>query len=162
MRYLFSLMLLTIFPLQADVYKCTANGSTTFSDQPCSDNAERIEIKTTPPATVDIETQQEITQEFEEESWISEIKALNQENDDLVLEINRIQKQSETELEALREKTYELDDGRMATSDPTVFGDMNQVIADTKQKTEALKERIRVNEDRLETLYQQGLAEEKP
>ena len=50
----------------------------------------------------------------------------------------------------------------MATSDPTVFGDMNQLIADTKQKTEALKERIRVNEARLEELHQQGEAEEAP
>lgn len=162
MRYLLSLMLLIIFPLQAEVYKCTANGSTTFSDQPCSDNAERIEIKTTPPATIDIETQQEMTLAIEEESRVSDIKALNQKNDELVLEINRLQKQSELDLEALREKTYQLDDGRMATSDPTVFAEMNQVVAVTKQKTEELKAMIRVNEARLEELHQQGEAEEAP
>lgn len=154
MRYCFSLALLVVFPLQADVYKCTVNNTTTFSDHPCSDNAERIEIKTTPPATVDIETQQAITATFEEEARVSEVTRLNKENDDIEAEIIALQQQREAELERLRERTYQLDDGRMATSENGLFDKMNQVMVETKQKIEALQAVIRANEFRLSELHQ--------
>lgn len=162
MRYCFSLVLLVVLPLQADVYKCTVNNTTMFSDQPCSDNAERIEIKTTPPATVDVETQQTITATFEEEARVSEVTRLNKENDDIEAEIIALQQQREADLESLRERTYQLDDGRMATSEPGLFDKMNQVMIDTKQKIEALHAVIRANEFRLSELHQPPTAVEKP
>lgn len=162
MRYGFGLALLVVLPLQADVYKCTVNNTTTFSDQPCSDNAERIEIKTTPPATVDVETQQTITATFEEEARVNEVTRLNKENDDIEAEIIAIQQQREADLESLRERTYQLDDGRMATSEPGLFDKMNQIMIDTKQKIEALHAVIRANEFRLSELHQPPTAVEKP
>jgi len=162
MRYCLSLAFLFVFPLQADVYKCTVNNTTTFSDQPCSDNAERIEIKITLPATVDVETQQTITATFEEEARVSEVTRLNKENDDIEAEIIALQQQREADLESLRERTYQLDDGRMATSELGLFDKMNQVMIDTKQKIEALQETIRANESRLSELHQQSAPTETP
>jgi hypothetical protein len=39
------LMFLLGLPVQTEIYKCTVNGKTQFSDQLCSDKAEIIELK---------------------------------------------------------------------------------------------------------------------
>lgn len=152
--------LLPGLPIQAEIYKCTVNGNTEFSDQPCSDNAETVTVDVRKPDQQAIENQQEITATFEEESRVHEIHALNQRNDALEAEILRLQQEREAELEALRARTYDYGDGSIATKEHGLFEKMDQVDADYQQKIEQVQRKIRQNQNRLQTLYQQAPASE--
>ena len=48
--------------LQAQVYKCDGPEGTVFSDMPCGESAEQIEVEGMEPATEDLEEEQEVAE----------------------------------------------------------------------------------------------------
>jgi hypothetical protein len=44
MKILIPLLLVLAFHTQAEIYKCTSNGRTSFSDTPCGDSAEVVDV----------------------------------------------------------------------------------------------------------------------
>jgi hypothetical protein len=150
---------LFVIPAQAEVYKCTVNGRAEFSDQPCSEQAEKIELKVIQPEQAAVEDQQAITATFEEESRVTEIHALNQKNDDLEAEIIRLQQQRDNELRALSARTYTTEDGRMATTEHGLFQKMDEVEAHYQQQVEQIQVQIRNNKKALQSLYQHAPAQ---
>lgn len=147
---------LIALPLQAQIYKCSIDGETVFSDSPCSEQAETITIDIQQPDQQAIEKQQSITATFEEESRFNQIRQLNQQNDELEAEIVRLQQQREDELALLRQKTYVTGDGRIATREHGLFDQMARVDALYRQKIEQARQAIRHNQERLQTLYRQA------
>jgi ubiquinone biosynthesis protein UbiJ len=139
--------------VQAEVYKCTVNGRTEFSDQPCSDQAQKIEIKVTQPEQTAIDEQRAITATFEEESRVTEIHTLNQQNDHLKAEISRLERQHDAELEELSARTYITEDGRMATSEHGLFQRMDEVTAEYQTAIELIRQQIQRNQNQLNNLY---------
>lgn len=147
------LLCLFVIPVQAEVYKCTVNGRTEFSDQPCSDQAQKIEIKVTQPEQTAIDEQRAITATFEEESRVTEIHTLNQQNDHLEAEISRLERQRDAELEELSARTYITEDGRMATSEHGLFQRMDEVTAEYQTAIELIRQQIQRNQNQLNNLY---------
>lgn len=158
-RYWLVLSLLIALPLKAEIYKCTINDQTVFSDSPCSDQAETVTIEIQQPDHQAIERQQSITATFKEESRFNQIRQLNQQNDQLKAEIGQLQQQREDELALLRQKTYALEDGRIGTREHGLFQQMDRVEAFYQQKIEQLQHTIQDNQKRLQTLYRQAPAE---
>jgi len=92
----------------AGIYKCTIDGETIFSQQPCSANAEEITVKTHEPSADEIEQAAERRSRLEENNTTSasdrkrreaEIKIKNAEK-----RIATYQKKMESELAALAKK----------------------------------------------------------
>lgn len=156
LQALIAVVLLLAQPLQAEIYKCSIDGETVFSDSPCSEQAETVIIDIQRPDQQTIEKQQSITATFEEESRFNQIRQLNQRNYELEAEIITLQQQREDELALLRQKTDTLEDGRMATREHGLFEQMDRVEAQYQQKIERAREAIRRNQARLQTLYQQA------
>lgn len=154
------LLCVMVIPVQAEVYKCTVSGRTEFSDQPCSEQAEKIELKVTQPEQDAIERQQAITATFEEESRVTEIHTLNQKNDHLAAEISRLERQRDAELEELSARTYITEDGRMATSEHGLFQRMDEVEAHYQQQVEQIQYQIRKNKTALQGLYRNAPVEQ--
>jgi ubiquinone biosynthesis protein UbiJ len=154
MTRLYGLLLcLFVIPVQAEVYKCTINGHTEFSDQPCSEQAKKIEIKITQPKQRAIDEQRAITATFEEESRVTEIHTLNQQNDHLEAEISRLERQRDADLEELSARTYMTEDGRMATTEHGLFQRMDEIEAQYQQQLEQIQHQIRKNKTVLQGLY---------
>lgn len=149
-------LLCTSLVAAADIYKCNENGNTVFSDQPCSDKAEKLELKLRQPQQQDIAKQQLITATFEEESRISQIHLLNNKNAELEQQIKNLQQSQQTALKSLAEKTYQTEDGRIATKEHGLFKRMAQVFEDHQQKITQLQKEIKTNEDLLSDLHQQA------
>lgn len=147
------LLCLFVIPVQAEVYKCTVSGRTEFSDQPCSDQAQKIEIKVTQPEQTAIDEQRAITATFKEESRVTEIHTLNQQNDHLEAEISRLERQRDAELEELSARTYITEDGRMATSEHGLFQRMDEVTAEYQTAIELIRQQIQRNQNQLNNLY---------
>ncbi|MCX4186537.1 DUF4124 domain-containing protein [Methylophaga sp. OBS4] len=153
MRFLTALLaLVLVLPVQAEIYKCTVNGKTQFSDQPCSDKAEIIELKIRQPKAEDVTTQQQITQQFKEESRVNTIHSLHEENETLKAQITELEKQREAELEELSQRTYQYDDDTIATKEPGLFQKMNDVMASYQKKIRQIENRIRENENTMSQL----------
>ena len=154
------LLCVMVIPVQAEIYKCTINGRTEFSDQPCSEQAEKIDLKVSQPQQTAIEQQQAITATFEEESRVTQIHSLNQHNDDLESEIIRLEQQRDAELEELSARTYITEDGRMATSEHGLFQRMDEVEADYQQQLEQIQQQIQKNKTALQGLYRNAPMEQ--
>lgn len=140
-------------PLQAEIYKCSKNGATEFSDKPCAANAETVELELSEPDADAIKTQQAITETFREESRVNQIHSLNAKNDVLEAKIEQLQQDRQTELERLRQRTYDAGDGRIATREHGLFEKMDQVDADYQQQIQQLKQEIQLNQQQLNELY---------
>lgn len=159
-RFWACLLCVMIMPVQAELYKCTINGITEFSDQPCSEQAEQIDLKVTQPEQTAIEQQQAITATFEEESRVNQIHSLNQHNEHLEAEIVRLEQLRDAELEELSARTYITADGRMATTEHGLFQRMDEVEAQYQQQVEQIQSQIRKNNAALQVLYRKAPAEE--
>lgn len=148
------LAVLLALPLQADIFKCTVNGNTQFSDQPCADNAVRVDIDTRQPGEDAVESQQAITQRFQEESRINQVHSLKQKNETLAIRIDQLQQDRQTELNRLGQRTYTSDDGRMATREQGLFEKMDRLDAEFQQQIQDLKQQIQHNQQQIHRLYQ--------
>jgi len=149
-----SLLLFATQVLAADIYKCNEHGNTVFSDQPCSDQAEKLALKLRQPQQQDIAKQQQLTATFEEESRINQIHLLNDKNAELEQQIKRLQQAQQAELEALAEKTYQTEDGRIATKEHGLFDRMDQLVEDYQQQIKKRQAEIKTNEKLLSALHQ--------
>lgn len=141
-------------PLQADIFKCTVDGNTLFSDQPCADNAVRLEIEARQPNDKAVASQQAITQRFREESRVNRVHSLKQKNNALSARIDQLQQDRQTELDHLRQRTYTSDDGRMATREHGLFEEMDRLDAEFQQQIQDLKQEIQHNQQQIHQLYQ--------
>ncbi|MEC9314936.1 MAG: DUF4124 domain-containing protein [Pseudomonadota bacterium] len=146
--------LMLALSVKADIYKCTVNGNTSFSDQPCSKQAEIIEIDSRKPDQQAVQNQQTITQRFREESRVNQVHALKRRNDELSSRIERLQQDRQTELNQLRQRTYTTEDGRMATREQGLFEQMDRVDAEYQQQIRDLKSQMQKNQQEIHQLYQ--------
>lgn len=157
MKLIVGLLLLGItLPGQAEIYKCTVNGKLQFSDQPCSDKAEVVELKLYQPKAEDINEQQQITQRYKEDSRVNEIESLKEKNEKLKEEITRTAKQWDAEMKALNEKTYPVSDTEIGTREPDLGKQKRAVRDKYQQKIEQLQDEISRNETRLAELSSGG------
>lgn len=145
--------LLMVLPVQAEIFKCSVNGSIEFSDATCSSQAEKVTLDIKTPDPEAVESQQAITETFEEESRMTQIHALHEKNDELEARIAQLQQQRRAELGRLRQKTYSTGDGRIATREYGLFEKMDQVDRDYQQQVDALHQQILLNEQQLNSLY---------
>ena len=152
--------LLALFPLvfspsvpAAEVYKCEKNGAIEFSDQPCSAQAQTIRIEVRQPDPDAVSAQQSLTATFEEESRISEIRQLNQRNDELELQMRQEQQRHQEEMQKLQARTYDFGDGRVATREYGLFEKMDELDARHQQNMQSLQQQIKKNEQALEQLH---------
>lgn len=59
-------MLMAASPLSAEVYKCTVNGSVTFSDIPCTGDSKPVPMNIFTPSAEEVETANKRTQQIED------------------------------------------------------------------------------------------------
>jgi hypothetical protein len=146
-------LLLSLSVSAAEVYKCEKNGAVEFSDQPCSEQAQTIRIEVHQPEPDAVSAQQSLTATFEEESRISEIRQLNQRNDELEQQMRQAQQQHQVEMQKLQDRTYDFGDGRVATREYGLFEKMDQLDAQHQQNMQSLQQQIEKNQQTLEQLY---------
>ncbi|MTI62986.1 DUF4124 domain-containing protein [Methylophaga sp.] len=146
--------LLLPLPLQANIFKCTVNGNTLFSDRPCADNAVRVEIEARQPDETAVISQQAITQRFQEESRVNQVHSLKQKNKLLSAKIDQLQQDRQRELDRLRQRTYTSDDGRIATREHGLFEEMDRLDAEFQQQIQDLKQEVQHNQQQIHQLYQ--------
>jgi SMC interacting uncharacterized protein involved in chromosome segregation len=147
------LLCLISLPLQAEIFKCTVHGQTEFSDKPCAEQAEKVELKVIQPQQSDVDEQQAITRTFREESRINDIHILKQRNVQLEADIRQLQQSHDEELKLLRDRTQLTDDGYMVTSEYGLFDEMNALTARYQQQIEQIQSEIEHNERRLQVLH---------
>lgn len=147
------LLCLINVPVQAEIYKCMVHGQTEFSDQPCSDQAEKIELKVTQPQQAGVDEQQAITRTFKEESRVYDIHTLKQRNEQLEADIRQLEHSHDEELKQLRARTQLTDDGYMVTSEYGLFEEMNALTARYQQQIQQLQTEIELNERQLQQLH---------
>ena len=145
---------LLAMPLKADIFRCTVNGHTSFSDQPCCEQAETIEIDKRQPDPHAVETQQTITRRFQEESRINQLHELKSRNNHLSVRIEQLQQDRHSELEQLRLRTYTTGDGRIATKEQGLFEKMDKLDTEYQQQIRDLKQQIQDNQRQIHQLYQ--------
>lgn len=151
-----SLALLSVsLTVQADIYKCVVNGNTVFSDQPCAENAEKLELEIRQPQQQDIDKQQLLTATFEEESRVNHIHALHTENKQLEQQIKDLESAQQQEFKALAEKTYRTEDGKIISTEHGLFDKMNAVATQYQKMIAQLQAKIKTNEQALSVLHQQ-------
>jgi predicted RNase H-like nuclease (RuvC/YqgF family) len=92
------ILILSVLPAQAEVFKCTVNGKLTYSDKPCAENAESIELNYYKPRQEDIDRQLETTQRFEEGSRINKIEFIKEQNKRLQTQIKRANSQYDIDM----------------------------------------------------------------
>lgn len=143
------LVLMLVLPVQAEIFKCTVNGNTTFSDQPCAEDAEAISLKLRQPDTEAVNAQQAVTQDFQEASRINRIHTLKRKNEVLTARIDQLQQERQAELDALRKRTYLMDDGRMATREHGLFEEMDNVDAEYQERIRQLEQEIQQNQQQI-------------
>jgi uncharacterized protein DUF4124 len=136
---------------QADIYKCTVNGKTSFSDQACAKNAEIIDINIYKPSVEDIQQQQQSTQDFSESSRVSEILALKKKNEALENKKLQLQKNAEQQLKALEKKTYAVPNGTVST-ERGVFQKMADVENGYRRDVTKINTEIQKNEQKISEL----------
>jgi uncharacterized protein DUF4124 len=100
--------------VHAEVYKCLVNGNTVFSDKPCGDNAEKIDIQVYQPKTADIKQQQRTTLRYQQDSKHNQLLELRKQNKSLKAQIVQLQKRRDAEIKVLQKKTYRYSDTRIA------------------------------------------------
>ncbi len=154
-RSLIALCLLWLsLPVAAtEVYKCKVNGAVTFSDQPCSEQAQTIHIDVREPGTEAVKAQQSVTATFEEESRVNEIRQLNQRNDELQQQMRQLQQQHQSEMQKLQARTYDYGDGRVATREYGLFEKMDKLDAQHQQNMQSLQQQIEKNQKAIEALH---------
>jgi len=133
----------------ADIYKCNVNGEQVFSDQPCTRNAEKVELKVYQPKAEDINQQQRATKRYIEDSQYDEIDALRKKNKSLKVKIHQLIKQRNKKVQLLNEKVYEYSDTIIASSDPNVFKNIEALNAEYLRKIDQLEAEIHRNELRM-------------
>jgi len=154
---IFSLVcLLAVFSTaQAEIYKCTVDGKTIFSDQACATDAEIIEIDVYKPSAEDVQQQQQSTQGFSESSRVSEILALKKKNEVLENKKLQLQKSTEQQLKALEKKTYSVANGTVST-ERGVFQKMADVENDYRRGVNNINAEIQKNENKISKLTSQA------
>jgi len=155
-RILFIVCLLTAFTTaQAEIYKCTVDGKTSFSDQPCAKNAEILDIKIYKPSTEDIQQQQQSTQRFSESSRVSEILDLKKKNEALENKKLQLQRNMEKELKVLEKKTYSVENGTVST-ERGVFQKMADAQNNYRRDVNKINVEIQKNEQKISRLTARG------
>lgn len=142
--------------VNADIYKCSVNGNTVFSDQPCSEKAEKVELNLNKPKQQDIDRQKQLTDTFEEESRITNIHTLHQKNKMLKQQIKTLEQKQQAELATLREKTYRTDDGMVVSTEQGLFKKMDELVASYQNAISELQSKIDHNNQTLSRLHQQN------
>jgi len=146
-------LLLSSF-VHAEIYKCVLNQNTVFSDAPCAEDAQEIELKVHRPAADAIEQQNKTTARYQQDSRVNEIESLRAKNQALQITIQDLQQQRNTKLEVLKAKTYQYSDTEIATTEHGVFKQMNAVVAEYQAKISQVKAQIRTNESRINQIKQ--------
>ncbi len=154
-RLVLTLCFLCLFnSVHAEIYKCTVDDSTVFSDEPCADNAQKIEVKVYQPKADDIEKQRKTTALYQQDAKVNEIQTLQKSNESLKAKIQQLQQQRQAELQVLQAKTYQYSDTEIASTEPGVFKKMNAVNAEYQSKIETVNAQIQHNEQRINQLKQ--------
>lgn len=152
-RFIIITFLFFIYPAQADIYKCTVNGKTVFSDQVCAENAEKIEIKVYKPSDDEVAKQREATKNHDNQARINEIASLKEKNDSLRHKITQLEREKQVELQRLGKGIYRHSETTVATHEYGLFQKMAAVEQDYQQKTAQINAEISRNENRLNSLY---------
>jgi hypothetical protein len=152
--YFFWLCIIAL-PVQAEIYKCEINGQIEFSGQPCAEDAERIELKVRQPSVKAIAEQKARTESFQEESKFSDIDSLNRKNDALEAQITALEKERQTVLADMREKTYRVDNDTIGTREQGLFKRMQAVGSDYDRKLDRLRQQVYENDLKIEQLHEQ-------
>lgn len=136
----------------AEIYKCVVNDSTIFSDAPCAEESEAVELKLHRPKAEDIEKQNETTARYQQDSKVNEIEALKQKNEGLKTQIQQLQQQADKELQVLKDKTYRYSDTQIAATERGVFNKMNEVINHYQAQIQRVRSEISTNEMQIEAI----------
>lgn len=136
----------------ADVYKCKIKGEWVFSDQPCSRDAEKVEMNLYQPKAEDIDKQRRMTKRYTEDSQYDELEALRAKNDALKLKITQLENQREAALKTFDDRMYAYSDTLIATHEQDLFKQINDVKRDYHLKIMKVQSEIQQNEARIFSL----------
>jgi vacuolar-type H+-ATPase subunit I/STV1 len=155
MRYGWMLLLMAISQtVQADIFKCEVHGKWVFSDQPCADDAEKVELSIRQPSAADVQDQQARTQQYQQEAKYTDIESLNAKNKALEAQIQQLEQQRQQTLSKMNEKTYRVDEDTIGTREHGLFKQMREVSADYDEKIWAIQQQIQQNNQAIDRHYQ--------
>jgi hypothetical protein len=95
------------------------------------------------------------TESFQEESKFSDIDSLNRQNDALEAQITALEKERQTVLADMREKTYRVDNDTIGTREQGLFKRMQAVGSDYDRKLDRLRQQVYENDLKIEQLHEQ-------
>ncbi|GEM_PF-909588 len=139
--------------VHAQVYKCSDTGQVIYSDKPCADNAQEIKVEVYTPKAEDIETQQRITESYQEESKYHDLLALRQHNENLKKQIQQLYQQRDEELKAFEQKIYRYSDTQVATTEHGLFKKMEKISADYQAIIVQLEAKIKENDSKIAEIH---------
>lgn len=151
-KALILISMLLISPVtQAEIFKCVGAGKTVFSDKPCADDAEKLELKLYKPKAEDIEKQQQTTQQYQRDSRHNDFLSLRSENERLEKQITQLQKEHDQKLKEMSGNIYRSGE-YIATKEHGLFKRMRQVSAEYKNKIEQVENQIESNKAKMDQL----------
>ena len=132
MRILALFILIISFPVKAEFYKCVVNGKSTFSDRPCAEDSEKIEIKVYRPETNKISSTHERTERMTFKSKIYRVKSRIKSKE---REIKRYRIAMDRELSDLKDKKrFAANNSSGATWEISISNEMESVVAKYNSK----------------------------
>lgn len=131
----------------AGIYKCTENGAVVFSQTPCSDSAEKVEVRTYTPDPEEVRRQQErVEQSNKKLDAAIEQREVDRNISKLQRKIRGYQRRMDSELSALRRK-------KLAANNNLAGAAWEQSISDEmKAVTEKYKTKIQVTQSEIDSL----------
>lgn len=150
-------VLLGSFNAYSDIYKCDINGVLTFSDKPCSDKYEKIEVS---PQVVSRGKSKGAYQSggLDSTSQYVEIRKLKRERSKVQSRINRLQKEMDSEIAALKNMTVKQANTLYGASRAdAVATEMNAITEKYKTKISVETAKLSELSKQLQQLSKSGL-----
>lgn len=149
---LVSLLALASAPVAAEAYKCEVDGKVTFSDRPCGENQEKVEVRVHQPSG----PAWDYKGALEEQDQYLERDRLEREISQVEARIRYLRRQRDAEIAALRRsQQYSANNLAGATRDQSIAQQMQAVssnyetqIATERARLQDLRSQLRDHRDR--------------
>lgn len=147
MRFFILIVLAATFPAHAAVYKCVVDNQTVYSDKPCADEAEKLDIKVHQPNSRDIDSLLDRTVKMKRDSKIHNLKSKIRRQES---KIDQLRLSMDKELAALKKKkSRSANNSAGATWENSISNEMSAVVSKYNLKISVAEAEITRHRDML-------------
>ena len=129
--------------VKADIYQCMLSGTVVFSDKPCAEDAEKLNLSVYRPSQQAVDQQQQTTQQFEQKAMLHELQQLRDDRNKIRENLAQIQRDRKKALKVYTSQLYSIGDEKLATREQDLFQKMNVVAQEYDAKTRQAQKQLK-------------------